>query len=162
MSERCFTQPFVVVASIIEQDHKILFAKIAKGTSQGLWDLPAGWVDLGEHIVDAVKRETREETGLEFTPTGLIRVYSYVRQSKQRAESVIQPVTFAFRGTFTGVPTCDGSEITDFQWFSLEEILAMDETIIRSNNEKQIIKDYFDGKSTSLDLIRHEVQSSIS
>ncbi len=158
MHERCFTQPFLVVASVIEREGRILFAQIAKGTSQGLWDLPAGWVDLGEDILEAVKRETKEETGLNFTPTGLLGVYSYVRQSKQRTGSVIQPVTLAFRGTYEGIPVCDGSEICDFRWFSLEEALAMDETVIRSQNEKQILKDYFAGRSFPLETIRHEIQ----
>lgn len=159
MPDRVFTQPFVSVASLLERDGKILFAKQGQGQARGLWDLPAGWVDLGEDLLAAVIRETKEETGLTFTPTGIVGIYSYVKRSKIRLGGILQPVCCTFRGTYTGKVVCDGAEVLEHQWFTAEEIDAMDQTIIRSLNCKTMVKDFFEGRNFPLDLIHHEVDT---
>jgi ADP-ribose pyrophosphatase YjhB (NUDIX family) len=41
-----------------------------------LWGLPGGGMELGESVGQAVIRETKEETGLEVEPIGLVGIYS--------------------------------------------------------------------------------------
>lgn len=38
------------------------------------WAIPGGGVDAGENLIDSVKREVKEETGLEIDVDGLIRI----------------------------------------------------------------------------------------
>jgi 8-oxo-dGTP pyrophosphatase MutT (NUDIX family) len=66
----------VTVAAVVRRDGRFLVVEErdpADGTV--VWNQPAGHVDPGEAILDALVRETREETGLELTPTGFVGVY---------------------------------------------------------------------------------------
>jgi len=40
------------------------------------WALPGGAIDLGESVVQAAIRETKEETGIDCEITGLVGIYS--------------------------------------------------------------------------------------
>jgi 8-oxo-dGTP pyrophosphatase MutT (NUDIX family) len=43
------------------------------------WAVPGGAIDLGESLVQAAVRETREETGIDCEITGLVGIYTYPR-----------------------------------------------------------------------------------
>ena len=79
---RVFSQTFGVVGGLLEKDGKFLLVKESKrkGPDDGKWSQPAGWIDVGEDPVAAGKREVEEETGVEFTPTAILGVYSLVRE----------------------------------------------------------------------------------
>ena len=62
---------------------------------KGLWTFPGGFVDLGESVEDAARREGMEEIGVDLTLEGLVGVYS-------RPEDRI--VVVVFRATLTAAP----------------------------------------------------------
>jgi len=56
----------LVVAAIIEQDDAFLLTRRQKGVHlEGLWEFPGGKVDKGETHAQALKRELREELGVD-------------------------------------------------------------------------------------------------
>ncbi|CAG0919804.1 unnamed protein product [Notodromas monacha] len=65
---------YIVMATLINDDGDILMMQEAKSRCAGQWYLPAGRMEPGESIVDAVKREVNEETGLTFDPTTLLMI----------------------------------------------------------------------------------------
>ncbi|RSD27523.1 NUDIX hydrolase [Mesobacillus subterraneus] len=63
-----------VAGVVIANDGRWLVVKKRYGGLKGSWSLPAGFVDEGETVDEAVIREVREETGVECTVKGLIGV----------------------------------------------------------------------------------------
>lgn len=56
--------PFVGVGAIVLRDRRVLVGRRRGAHGGGTWSPPGGKVDPGEHPLDAVRRELREETGL--------------------------------------------------------------------------------------------------
>jgi ADP-ribose pyrophosphatase YjhB (NUDIX family) len=62
-----------VSAVIFDRRGHLLLQQRSDG---GQWGLPGGSVEIGESVTDAVRREVREETGLEVTVKRVVGVYS--------------------------------------------------------------------------------------
>lgn len=59
---------------MLDQEGRILLARRAGDPERGKWDLPGGFLEEGEHPLDALVRELREETGLEVEPLELVAI----------------------------------------------------------------------------------------
>ena len=158
---RVFTQTFGVVGGLLERDGKILLVREAqrKGPDSGKWNHPAGWIDVGENPVEAVKREVLEESGFSFTPKYLLGIYSLERKD---IEKELGATPHAIKIIFIGdiSETSSGKledDVTEAKWFSPDEIYAMDNMTLRDLDIKQMVRDYFAGKKFSLESIVHTV-----
>jgi ADP-ribose pyrophosphatase YjhB (NUDIX family) len=49
---------------------------LIRRTDNGNWAVPGGAIDLGESMVDAAVRETREESGLDCEITALVGIFT--------------------------------------------------------------------------------------
>ncbi|MBI3420676.1 MAG: NUDIX domain-containing protein [Candidatus Sungbacteria bacterium] len=158
--ERVFTQTFTVVGAIIEQDGKILLVKEAAGHDKGKWNQPAGWVDPGENPFVAVKREIKEESGLDFEPQAVLGIYSIVKKRLEGKVAAGVPHGFKiiYTGSIRGETNTDYGDTVEARWFTPAEIEAMDQDTLRDQDIKQEVADYFAGKKYPLDLIHHTVQ----
>ena len=67
-----------VVAVIVDGDGQVLLTKRSIPPFQGEWVMPGGKIDLGEPIVEALRREVWEEVGLEVEVGRLIDVFEHV------------------------------------------------------------------------------------
>ena len=66
----------LTVAAVIERRGRFLFVEEPdKVTGRPVINQPAGHVEPGESLLEAVRREVREETGLVFTPTAIVGLY---------------------------------------------------------------------------------------
>jgi 8-oxo-dGTP pyrophosphatase MutT (NUDIX family) len=67
-------KPSVTVAAVIEQSGHYLL--VEEMTAEGLkLNNPAGHLDPGQSLIDAVRRETLEETGWDFEPEAVSGIY---------------------------------------------------------------------------------------
>ena len=65
MSRRYPSRPVVGVGAIITDGDRVLLVRRGREPSKGLWSIPGGMLELGESLVDGIRREVREEVGLE-------------------------------------------------------------------------------------------------
>lgn len=87
--------PHVTVAALIERGGRFLM--VEEHTSSGLrLNQPAGHLEAGETLIDAVIRETLEETAHPFEPEALIGVY--LAHSERPANAPVTYLRFAFCG----------------------------------------------------------------
>ncbi len=154
--KRVFTQTFGVVGAIIERDGKILLVKEAKKEKDaGKWNHPAGWIEIGENPIESVKREVKEEAGLEFVPTHILGIYSLARKN---FEPIHHPIKIIFIGDVFGRETDElADDVTEKKWFAPEEIEKMDLNTLRDLDIKKMVKDYFSGQRFPLDLLTHTI-----
>ncbi|XP_022650463.1 8-oxo-dGDP phosphatase NUDT18-like [Varroa destructor] len=65
---------YIAGAVVFNDKGEVLLMQEAKVSCAGTWYLPAGRVEPGEQIIEAVRREVFEETGLDFHPQSLLCV----------------------------------------------------------------------------------------
>ncbi len=73
-------QPVVGVGAVVVRDGRALIVKRAHEPRKGEWSLPGGMLDLGESLVDAARREVKEETGLDVHPGPIIETFDRVHR----------------------------------------------------------------------------------
>jgi 8-oxo-dGTP pyrophosphatase MutT (NUDIX family) len=69
-------RPILMVGAailVLDEEHRLL---MMKRTDSGCWGLPGGSTEPGEHVEEAAKRETLEETGLQIVEMELFGVFS--------------------------------------------------------------------------------------
>jgi 8-oxo-dGTP pyrophosphatase MutT (NUDIX family) len=144
-------KPSVTVAAIIEREGKFLL--VEEETTDGIrFNQPAGHLDPGESLIDAVSRETLEETSFSFTPEAIVGVY-LSRYVSERTKEEVTYLRFAFTGTLGEQhdrPLDEG--IIRTVWMSRDELLACQATH-RSPLVLQCVDDHLLGKRSPLSLI---------
>lgn len=90
------------------------------------WALPGGKLDPGESLVDCLKREMKEETGLEVVPEKLLGVFSSPEYLLSAGEKVFQPLLIVFLCKTMGGSLTPNSESLSFEWLDQENIGTSD------------------------------------
>jgi ADP-ribose pyrophosphatase YjhB (NUDIX family) len=105
-----------IVAGVVAVDDggRILMCRRAIQPRHGFWTLPAGFMEEGETVEEAVRREAREEAGAELALEGLLSVYSIPR---------ISQVQMMFRARLLNTPA-PGPESLETRLVSWDEIPA--------------------------------------
>lgn len=78
MNRRYPDRPLVGVGAVIIEQGRVLLVRRGAPPQQGQWSLPGGLLEVGERLEDAVRREVREETGLEVEVISLAGVFERI------------------------------------------------------------------------------------
>ncbi len=119
--------PLVGVGAIVLRGESVLLVRRDKEPSKGLWSIPGGLVELGEGVREAVRREVREECGVEVEPVSLFEVVDAVHkdgEDKVRFHYVIVDFLSDWR---YGEPRA-ASDVADARWVPFDELRDLDMT----------------------------------
>ena len=142
----------LTVAAIAERAGRFLCVQ-ERAARRVVLNQPAGHLESGESLIDAVVRETREETGREFTPEAITGLYLWQGPVGRTVLRV------AFAGSVG--ERAEGSvldrAIIRTVWLDREE-LQKRAGELRSPLVLLCIEDYLRGVRDSLDLLKHVTQ----
>ena len=112
---------FIVAGAVIKEDGKYLLVQEMLPSAYGLWNFPAGKVDVGETIEQAAVREAMEEVGFRIELIRKIDIFQ---------DNANDPVKHAFEARIiSGELNFPKDEMLDARWFSFEEIKNMKEKL---------------------------------
>jgi ADP-ribose pyrophosphatase YjhB (NUDIX family) len=111
---RTTQEKFTVSAAavIINNDGKVLLLNHLLRPFSG-WGLPGGFLNAAEQPEEAIRREIREETGMELNNVSMFRVRTIRRH-----------IEILFRAESGGEATVQSREITGLGWFDRDDLPA--------------------------------------
>lgn len=111
--------PTLGVGAIAVAGGALLMVRRAKDPGRGLWSLPGGHVERGEHLTDAVAREAREETGLEVEVEALGGIFEAIAGD-------VHYVILDFVCRVVGGDPRPGGDAAEARWVPFEEIGSLE------------------------------------
>ncbi len=123
-------QFFAQKAFIVHDRSLLLVRKSADDPDQaGKWEVPGGRMEFGEEVDAHIRREVREEVGLEITPGQPFAIWQW---QMERGETQMQVIAVA-RVCTTADPTAvDASQrvsddyLAETAWVKFEDVLSYD------------------------------------
>lgn len=145
-------KPHVTVAAICQRNGKFLLIREMVHGKEVI-NQPAGHLDPGESLEQAVIRETQEETAYDFTPERLCGIYRGVPEGSDIQQTIIR---FSFSGTIGKKhPQALDKGIIKTEWMSLEEIKKT-QAMHRSPLVLQCVLDYLHKPSYPLQVFSRD------
>ena len=115
--------PVVGVGGVVTRDGRALIVRRGHEPRKGEWSLPGGLVELGERLIDAVRREISEETGLDVEVGPMVETFDRVHRDPEGRVRfhfvIVDYLCVARRGAAVA-----GSDAEAVAWVTSEEIDA--------------------------------------
>jgi ADP-ribose pyrophosphatase YjhB (NUDIX family) len=121
------------VQGLLVRDGRVLLVRRAFEPRRGYWDLPGGFLEEGEEPLAGLRREFREETGLEVEPVEWLG-------------AVLDPYQHYWVLGLTWIVSADGEPVAGddaeaFAWFGPDELpgemaFASQDVLLRSWSER--------------------------
>lgn len=92
MSRPAFKKDHIVtsvVAVIVNEDGEVLLTRRNVQPFKDMWVMPGGKINLGEPVLEALKREVMEEVGLQVEVEGLIDLFEHLTPGEDNYHFVI-------------------------------------------------------------------------
>ncbi len=125
MSRDYPVRPVVGVGAVVWRGERVLLVRRARPPRAGQWSLPGGAQELGETIVEAVRREVREETGLELAHVELLTVVDSITRDERGAVRWHYTLVDLWAEAAEGEAR-PGDDAAEVRWFTLDELAELE------------------------------------
>ncbi|MDQ3871989.1 MAG: NUDIX hydrolase [Thermoproteota archaeon] len=126
-----YRNPTPTVDVIVQRESKVLMVRRKKDPFKDHLSLPGGFVEEGETVEEAMRREAMEETALEVEPIDILGVYSEPGRDPRK-----HILTVVFIGIIIGESGTGraGDDAASIEWIELTDIerqgIAFDHSLI--------------------------------
>ena len=92
------------------------------GKTNGSWDIVGGRIDPGTNLMENLRREVKEETGLEILSVPkLLHAQDIIPNTEKHV------VRLTYIGDTEGEPILDTTENTEYKWLTWEELRTQED-----------------------------------
>lgn len=112
---------------MVREDGRVLLARRLNPPQQGRWSIPGGRIELGETVAQCVRREVREECGVECEPLEVFHSVDRIYEDEDgrvRFHYVIVDVL----ARWVSGEALAGTDASEVGWFDVQELTALDLT----------------------------------
>lgn len=123
-SDRLYPRrPMVGVGAVVWRDGAVLLERRGQPPAQGSWSIPGGLVDAGERLEEAVRREVREECGIEVEVGPLLGVFEPM-VADEDGRIRYHYVVLDYLARYVSGDVTIGDDAAELRWVSFEELGA--------------------------------------
>jgi ADP-ribose pyrophosphatase YjhB (NUDIX family) len=112
-------------SALVEDDEgRVLLGRRAVEPFKGRWDTPGGFLEEGESPLDGLRRELREETGLEVEPLEFLGAWIDRYGGDSTAEATLN---LYWTARATGGEPAPADDVSELRWFERDALPPADE-----------------------------------
>ncbi len=115
------SRPVVGVGGVVISDGRALLIRRGGPPLEGRWSIPGGMLETGETLLEGVRRELAEETGMEVRVAELIEVFERISLDAAGKTKYHFVVLDYLCERVRGEPRA-GSDVTEVAWASPAEL----------------------------------------
>jgi 8-oxo-dGTP diphosphatase len=134
-----YVNPTPTVDVILQRDSKVLMVRRRKDPFKDRLALPGGFVNEGETVEEAMKREAIEETSLEVEPVDILGVYSDPKRDPRK-----HILSVVFIGIIVGGSEKAGDDAASIEWVKISDIQQQQIAF----DHAQILHDYLQWRNS--------------
>jgi len=125
MSREYPAAPIVGLGAVVWHQGKVLMIRRGRPPRAGIWSLPGGAQLLGETVEEGIRREIREETGVEIELLGLLAVIDSVQHDAD-GRIVYHYTIIDYAARWLSGDVQAGDDAADAAWFAPEELAGLE------------------------------------